>query len=461
MAGATTGPPLTRITIVAPQRRFDIALPAEVPLADVLPSVLRYAGEDPLAGSTHGWALRRLGQPPLGADQPPHAYNIRDGELLYLSPASEALPEIVFDDVAEAIGRNAAGEYARWQPGTTRTFGVAAAGTLLALCALIPLLAGPGTVWSAIAGSIGLLLLATGIVLSRAVGDSGIGALLGFTALPYALVAGLFAPGEAATFSDLGTPHALSAATTVTIAALIALLGISDAVHFFLGTTAAGTLGAIGALIVATSDLSPEGAAALVAAVATALTPILPAVSLRLAQLPMPHIPADPDDVRHDDQPAYDATLLGQAHQADQYLTGLLSATALVVTVCDIVLITRAGGWGAALVGVMSVSLLLRARHLPAIAARSVLLISGLIGLGLVAAGVFVVIDSNGRMVLLAVALIISAIALLVGLRWPTARRSPSWASFAHIGELLFVVAIVPIALVVAGAYAWARARFG
>ena len=375
--------------------------------------------------------------------------------------AEAAVREIVFDDVAEAIARNARAESARWIPTTTRAFGVATAGAMIALASLVCLFSGPSIVWSAIAGGLAVLLLATGVALSRAFGDSGIGALLGFTALPYAFIAGLFAPGEVDALSELGNAHLLSGFTTITLAAMIALVGISDAVHLFLGTTAAGTLGAIGALVVAASDLEPAGAAALVAGATTALTPLLPAASLRLAQLPLPHIPTDPDDVRHDEQPAYDATLLDQAHVADQFLTGLVSATAIVVAVCDLLLVVEGGAWGRVLVVVMSLSLMLRARHLPGLGQRLVLLIAGLIGLLIVAGGVFVGADQTERILLLVAGVIVGAISLLVGLGWPTARRSPQWASFAHLVELLLVVAILPVALAVLDAYAWARALFG
>ena len=38
-------PGLARVTISAPQRRVDVALPEQVPLAELLPEVLRHAGE--------------------------------------------------------------------------------------------------------------------------------------------------------------------------------------------------------------------------------------------------------------------------------------------------------------------------------------------------------------------------------------------------------------------------------
>src|SRR4051812_6756067 len=62
---------LARVTISAPQRRVDVALPEHVPLAELLPEVLRHAGEG-LAddGEKHGgWVLRRTDGLPLATAQ--------------------------------------------------------------------------------------------------------------------------------------------------------------------------------------------------------------------------------------------------------------------------------------------------------------------------------------------------------------------------------------------------------
>ncbi|HEY9522498.1 MAG TPA: EsaB/YukD family protein, partial [Thermopolyspora sp.] len=53
---------LCRVTVVAPRRKADLALPADIPLPHVLPSLLRALGEvskDPVAA--YGWVLQRPG----------------------------------------------------------------------------------------------------------------------------------------------------------------------------------------------------------------------------------------------------------------------------------------------------------------------------------------------------------------------------------------------------------------
>ncbi|WP_344126519.1 EsaB/YukD family protein, partial [Luedemannella flava] len=58
MTAPTSG--VARVTIRAPRRRLDLVLPDQVPLAEVLPELLRRAGE---AGEL---------RPPAGAPRPPH-----------------------------------------------------------------------------------------------------------------------------------------------------------------------------------------------------------------------------------------------------------------------------------------------------------------------------------------------------------------------------------------------------
>ena len=57
---APVGTGLARITVSTPQRRIDLALPEDLAVAELLPSLLRHAGEGAADdGERHGgWALR-------------------------------------------------------------------------------------------------------------------------------------------------------------------------------------------------------------------------------------------------------------------------------------------------------------------------------------------------------------------------------------------------------------------
>ncbi|WP_243422424.1 type VII secretion integral membrane protein EccD [Micromonospora globispora] len=144
MATKTATGGLSRITIVAPRTRMDLALPSDVPLADLLPTLLRYAGED-LAdeGVRHGgWSLSRLGGQPLDGGRTAAQLGVRDGEVLYFNPRVSAAPEIVFDDVVDAVATATNQRPGTWQVGTTRAFAVLFAGAALAAGAAAALLAG-------------------------------------------------------------------------------------------------------------------------------------------------------------------------------------------------------------------------------------------------------------------------------------------------------------------------------
>src|SRR5690349_24953239 len=87
--GAVMSVGLARVTISAPSRRVDVALPEHVPLAELLPEVLRHAGEG-LAddGEKHGgWVLRRTDGVALATSQGLYPQGVRDGEVLHLVPA--------------------------------------------------------------------------------------------------------------------------------------------------------------------------------------------------------------------------------------------------------------------------------------------------------------------------------------------------------------------------------------
>ncbi|WP_461028507.1 type VII secretion integral membrane protein EccD, partial [Streptomyces sparsus] len=125
---------LCRLTVRAPARTIDLAVPADVPVADLLPAVLGYAGDD-LAekGIEHGgWVLQRLGGLPLDEERTLDSYDLRDGETVYLRPRTEALPEVHLDDLVDGISTTMNGRPHGWGPtaGRRTLCGVAVAALL-------------------------------------------------------------------------------------------------------------------------------------------------------------------------------------------------------------------------------------------------------------------------------------------------------------------------------------------
>lgn len=90
--GAGTGLGFCRVTIVAPDSRIDVALPDDIPVADIYPEILRLSQQSPAQGAPVGYHLVRRDGTVLDSSRSFAAQRILDGELLTLRPFSESLP---------------------------------------------------------------------------------------------------------------------------------------------------------------------------------------------------------------------------------------------------------------------------------------------------------------------------------------------------------------------------------
>ncbi|MEH0938172.1 type VII secretion integral membrane protein EccD [Micromonospora psammae] len=450
---------LSRITIVAPRTRMDLALPSDVPLADLLPTLLRYAGED-LAdeGVRHGgWALARLGGQPLDGGRTAAQLGIRDGEVLYFNPRAAATPEIVFDDVVDAVATATNQRAGTWQVGTTRAFSVLLAGLTLAAGAAVTLLAGPPQLPGALAALlVAVALVVTAAVLSRAVGDSRTGAVLAVAGIGYAAVSGLLVLGGDRGLTELASPHVLLAGTAVVLFGAVAALAVGDRMPLFLGAVAVGAAAGFGALLCLALGIDAAAAAAVVATVAFATVPMLPMTAYRLARLPVPSIPTGPDDLKTDTETVDGRRVLRQSERADEFLTGLLWTVSLLVLGSQVVLAVDGRLPAVLLCLVLALLSLLRARPFIGRAQRTPVLVAGTAGLLLTAAAVFAAGSPAVRLgVVLGGLLLTTVVSLIYGLTVAGKRISPVWGRVLDIVEILLIVALVPLAVWVCGAYGW------
>ena len=138
----------SRVTVVAPRTRIDVALPADVAVADLLPMLLEMAREStPDGGARHGgWALARIGQAPLDSTRTLRGCGVLDGELLQLCKRAESPPPPLFDDVIDAVALSTPGSYRPWTEATARALG--AGGAVAALLTAGSPSTSPGPGWS-------------------------------------------------------------------------------------------------------------------------------------------------------------------------------------------------------------------------------------------------------------------------------------------------------------------------
>jgi type VII secretion integral membrane protein EccD len=457
---------LARVTIRAPRRRLDLAIPHQVPLAELLPEVLRRAGEagpefDGSAAPTGGWMLRRGDGGSLqGATALAHQ-GVRDGDVLYLVPRNMTWPEPEYDDVIEEIAANAKQHGRTWDAAATRTFSLVAAGLVLLTGLGVLVAVGPdGVVPALAAAGVAGVLLVIGALLSRALGDGVAGAAAGGMALPYAAVAGvLFAGRDQATLL-LGADQLLVGACSLLLASVVGAIAIGHGLRVFAAGVTAGVIGVVGASL--GYVVHAPGAAAILVVVLVAGIGLAPLLAVRLGRLPLPVVSSSVDVIATESRPARPAVLAAVV-RADEMLAGSLLGISIVAVGCVAVLTRTAGISGPLLGGLASGALLLRARLFPSVAARLPMLTSGLIGMALTAAAVAASSTSATR--LIGVALAVLAVVALLGTAASAHRRrgggSPYLGRIADILDITAVVALAPVACAVLNLYTWVRGLAG
>jgi len=449
------------VTIVAPRARVDLALPSNVSLASLLPTLLQYAGTD-LAddGAAHGgWALSRLGGQLLDTGRTAAQLQVRDGELLYLTPRTQTAPELVFDDVIDAVATATQNRTDRWTLAATRRFATIFACLALLCGVLVVVFAGPPQLPGAAIGfAVGALLLVAAGVLTRLGDGRTVGILLGLLSLGYAGAGGLLLAAGDRGVDGLGAPHVLIAATAVIVYAAASTLAMRSAAPVFVGATVAGAALGVGAAVSLVFGASAAASAAVVAAVTFMVIPALPMAAFRMARLPVPSVPTGPADLKADRESVDGNRILALSGRADAYLTGFVTTVAVIETGAEVVAGFGGGVAGLALCGVLALVLMLRARPFSGRAQRVPLLAAGTVGLGVVALAGFVTASPLLRLAAVLGGLIVAALAAVVfGFAVAGKRVSPVWARLLDAGEVILILGILPLALWVCGLYGWIR----
>ncbi|MFC0002656.1 type VII secretion integral membrane protein EccD [Micromonospora siamensis] len=460
----TTG--LARVTISAPQRRVDVALPEQTPLAELLPEVLRHAGEG-LAddGERHGgWVLRRADGEVLAAAQALLPQGVRDGEVLHLVPARAQWPELEYDDVVEAIADGARRRGSAWSAAATRAATLAGAAVPLAVGLAAVLAAGPRQAAAApVAGVVAVLLTLAGTAASRAYGDGPAGATLGGYALPWAAAAGALAVGSGDRVGPLGAlpwlgaPELLTGSVALLLVAVLGLVGVASRVRIFVAGATAGLAGALTAAGGLVGD--PAGVAAVLLCVLVFALGAMPLLAIRLGKVPLPPVTLP------DGGPAADLPDRGRVHAAvartEEMLTGMLLGHAVLAVAAAAVLSVAGGVAGRLLVAVGSAVLLLRSRLFVALRHRVPPVTAGLAGFAVLGAVLATGSDPAGRLVLAAGGLLAALATVAAGTTYARRPVSPYVGRLADLADTALVVSVVPVACAVLDLYDRARGLLG
>ncbi|MEP7020114.1 MAG: type VII secretion integral membrane protein EccD [Pseudonocardiales bacterium] len=449
-----------RLTIISSTLRADLAVPVQIPVAELLSIVVSRLGRESAdAGAAEGgWILQRASEAPLDPSASLAASQLRDGDVLYLRTRAAQLPEVAFDDVLDAVATSVLTRTARWQSAHTTRAAVAFASVLLVYALGTAFLIGPGwgpSVSLAGAGAVVLMLAATAI--GRMYHRRGPALFAAGFGVAYAAAAGAMAVAGKHRIGEFGAPQVLVAAGAAALVATVTLLVLGAGVPGFVAVITVSLLSAIGTGISSASALSTTATAAVVATAGLAISPWLPTLAFKLSRLPLPSIPTDAADLRRDTGTIDAQRILGQAVRADQYLTGLAGGVALAIA-GSAVLLSSGGVSERILAVVLGVICLLRVRLFTGRGQRVLLLTASAAALmSILISGT---LDAHGtaRVVVFLVPAIVAAMVLFaLGVVLPARRYAPPWSRAADILESLLVLSVIPLALAVMGVYGGIR----
>ncbi|MFJ8754204.1 type VII secretion integral membrane protein EccD [Streptomyces sp. NPDC102441] len=449
---------LCRVTVRAPARTVDLAVPSDVPVADLLPTVISYGGDNlEESGLEHGgWVLQRLGGPPLDPESTLDSLGLRDGEDLYLRPRNDALPEVDLDDLVDGISTTMQQRPHGWSAlaGRRLLHGLAVA-TLTLGIVLLAMPGLPGWLRALAASAAGLLLLAGAGSATRAVGDSGAGTVLGLMAAPYFALAGWLLPG-----GDLGGADGeavlgarlLAASAAGGGAAVLALAAVGVYPALFLGAASVAVAGALGATLI-TLGLAPGHAAGLVAVVVVLFGGFVPTLSFRLSGMRMPPLPTNVQQLQQSIDPYPPSDVEARSMVADGWMTALYGAIGLVCLPCLAVLMAGPDLARILTVVALSLLLLLHSRGLGNVWQRLALTTAGAWGVALLLFGAARSVDPGGRLTLTAGLMGLAAAITIASWTVPGRRLLPYWGRAAELLHSLAAISILPLTLWSMGVY--------
>ncbi|WP_175409975.1 type VII secretion integral membrane protein EccD [Streptomyces sp. TRM64462] len=478
-SGGGTG--FCRVTVVAPDGRVDVALPEDIPVADLYPEILRLSGQSPVEGAPVGYHLVRRDGTVLDAARSLGAQRILDGELLSLRPFAESLPPAVFDDVADAVASAVARDRTFWTDGLMRGAGLFGGSVLLVLLAFVLWRSAPRYDTHSLPGILAavaaVLLLTLACVRARVYDDRGSAVALGVGAMANAAVAGsgLLALGAG---QGPGRLQFLLACAAVLVTSLVLMLVAPAGDGPFVAFVFASAVAMLVTFVAILTGMTPVETAAVCPPLAVGALAFLPGLSTRFARLPIGFDPPRTGVGAYDSDAApqgpVDADrITARARRGHELLVGLVGGCALLTVGAAAVLGFSDNTWAQLLALATGVAMMMRASLFRYSTQVGCALAAGLgalvlLGLGLCInppAGMFrdaLRGDSGAldiRTVWLAAAIAgVAALIVAIGLIVPNKGVTPFWGRFLEIAEAFVLLTLVPLCLAVFDVYHSIRA---
>lgn len=451
-----------RLMVRTPSRDFEIAVPTGVPIAELLPAFVSFAGKElNEVGLDHdGWVLQRLGEEPLDEDGTAADLGLRDGDTLYLQARREQLPPVHFDDLVDGVATALRERTDAWRAAYThRMLAVLCFGVLGAGLAVL-LNSGPALERAGVAAAVAFFLVIGAGVASRALGDALTASMIGLVAVPYLAVAGsLFPTGPAG--AQLDGARILAAGAAGAAGAALALAAAATAAPVLLSAAFLGLLTAIGGLIMMTCGLGIPAAASVTAVLLVIVGGFIPVLSFRLSGLRLPPLPADAAQLQEGIDPHHGREVLSRAKIADQYMTCLYVASGVAALVLLTLLSLGHGLTDWTFAGVLSGLMLLHGRGLNGGWQRLSVVFPGACGGVLLPLAATWHASLGTRLSVLAAFLTVAVVLMSAAWAVPGRRLLPYWGRMADLLQAMAAMGLVPLMLLMTGFYGYLRGLSG
>ncbi|GAA1676852.1 hypothetical protein GCM10009765_27710 [Fodinicola feengrottensis] len=342
----------SRVTVVHGSRRVDLALPTELPVADVVPQVLRFCLPETGADQPQAWSLGRVGGKPIALAHSLTEEGVVDGDVLELRAAEVGGAEAYVEDVRDAVEDSVDAGDDLWANRTTQGFVLMAAGVAMAALPLLPAVREPHQ-----AGSLLAAVLAA-VLLGGAAWWAGRNTYVRAATVLVTVAAGWggLAGWLLATWLGAGPVVAFGAALVYLTAIVVICRGLTSYATPHLAACAVLVPAGLAAMVTSLAGGSIDDAVLVDMLLAILLTGALPRASIAVGGL------AAADFRLRNVARISEQELTDRVRQSTYLLTGSLTGAALVVAAGVGWLIRSTTVWGLLLLPVMGVLLLLRSR---------------------------------------------------------------------------------------------------
>ncbi|OMC09312.1 type VII secretion integral membrane protein EccD [Mycobacterium sp. SP-6446] len=452
---SASDPGLRRVSVHAGNALVDLSLPAALPVATLIPSILdSLAALDIDCQPGERYHLSLPGSSALDASTTLAQNGIRDGTVMVLSQARPSLPVARCDDVAEAVsatlGAAARGSEQSQDRLTSRLMGAVAAICLTGIGAatLVRNAVGGNAARYTTAGVAvfaGFLALLFAVFAHRAHGDPMAGLTLGLIATVFAALAGFLAvPGAP------GIPGVLLAAMAAAVMSVSAMR-LSGCGRVTLTAVSCFAMVVAIAALAGVITTAPLHVIASVSALASlGLLEMAARVSIMLGGL-SPRLPPTPGLDTPD-------RLAAKATRADSWLTSLLAAFSCSAALGAIVtVVTGAPRLGCVALATATGAVLLLHAHGVDRRRALIFVVGGIVTTGTTFAITAAGIPDRGPWIAAMTAMLVAA-ALYLGSVATVMPTSPLARRGVELMEYLAIIAMVPLTCWICGVYRAVRA---